>query len=210
MPRKSFFFLLAAVLFLMPAGPVLAASSEPITVSVPASVIRTALERLLPLELTPIKQLSGRLWVKSVRGLKIGDNQASFLTTVHGKHIGLNMGSLIVDIGTVDLSFHSRVRLRYDRAAHILYIKPHVTQKNVKADGQGVGGDLTQLLSIFNEVEYPVSLKSLRPLVAETSSGTILVHWNVTNITARKGMLLVELMPRLDKRKSSGKKRKSQ
>ncbi len=213
MPRRIFLPLLAAAMILTVAGSAFGVSPRPITVHVPVSVIQTALQRLLPLELTPIKQLSGRLWLKSVRHLKLGDNQASFLTTVYGKRIGLNMGSLIVDIGTVDLSFHSLVKLRYDKAAHVLYIKPHVTQKNVKAEKQEVGADLTQLLSIFNEVEYPVSLKSLRPLVADTSSGKILVHWNVTAIRTRNGMLTVELVPRFDKRaakrKSSGKMSKT-
>jgi hypothetical protein len=202
-----FILLLTALL----AAPSFGASAKAVTVTVPVAVIKTAFDRLLPLELTPIKQLSGKLWLKSVRQLKIGDNQASFLTAIHGKQIGLNMGSLIVDIGTVNLSFHSLVELRFDKAKRVLYIKPHVTQKNIQANKKNVGSDLTQLLSVFNEVEYPIAMKTLRPIVANTSSGKIFVNMVISNIYTRKGMLYLELIPHFDKgRKKSKTGKKNQ
>ena len=201
--KKKVLPLILPLILLLAAAPVVpasGASAKAVTVTVPVAVIKTAFDRLLPLELTPIKQLSGKLWLKSVRQLKISDNQASFLTAIHGKRIGLNMGSLIVDIGTVNLSFHSQVKLRFDKARSVLYIKPHVTQKNVQADKKNVGSDLTQLLSVFNEVEYPIAMKALRPIVANTSSGKIFVNMKISNIYTRKGMLYVELIPHFDKR----------
>lgn len=184
------------------------APAKAVTVSVPAAVVRTAFDRLLPLELTPIKQLSGELWLKSVSQLKFGDNQAAFLTTIHGKNVSYNMGSLMVGIGTVNLSFHSLVKLRFDSARGILYVKPHVTQKNIKADKERIGSDLTQLLSIFNEVEYPISIKSLRPIVADTSSGQIFIKMKISNIYTKRGMLYVELIPKFSKHPKKQKNKK--
>ncbi len=207
MTKKANALILGIILLLtaVAAEPALGAATGAVTVMVPVEVIKTAFDRLLPLELTPIKQLSGKLWLKSVQQLKFGDNQASFLTAVHGKRIGLNMGSLIVDIGTVNLSFHSLVKLRFDSARRILYIKPHVTQKNIQADKKSTGSDLTQLLSVFNEVEYPIAMKALRPIVANTSSGKIFINMKISNIYTRKGMLYVELVPHFDKRPVKGK-----
>lgn len=177
----------------------LAAGPPVVTLSVPAAMAARAFEKLLPLQLPSIKGLGGKIRLESIRQLKFKNHQAAFLTAVSGHNVRYDMGAIQVDVGTVHLSFHSVVTIRFDRTRSILFVKPHLTSRKVKSTVKGVGADLSQLVSLFNGVEYPIAIRPLRPFFADIAGSRILLKAKIVDIRIRGDKLFIDILPRFEK-----------
>jgi len=177
----------------------LAAGPPVVTLSVPPAVAARAFKKLLPLQLPPIKGLDGKIRLESIRRLQFKNHQAAFITTVSGRHVRYDMGAIQVDVGTVHLSFHSLVTIRFDRARSILYVKPHVTRRNVQSTVRGVAADLSQLVDLFNGVEYPIAIHPLHPLLADIAGSRISLKAKIADIRVRQDRLFIDIAPQFEK-----------
>ena len=199
--RRLFFILSTAFILLTTVQLPLARSSEPITLSLPQSVISEVIAAALPLEVDATsKTLQGSVTILSISDLQLTDdhlacrlhlagNQLQFLTEVAGHEIRLKVGS-------VEIDFMANSELRFDQKQQTLFIKP--TIKEITASKDAAGGDIGHaLVSLLNGKEFPVNMQDMDPIIARTGAKTLTIKTRIADVKAGKEMLRILLSPQV-------------
>lgn len=174
--------------------------SEPITLTLPQSVIAEAISSTLPLDIDATsKTLQGTITIKSIKNLQLTDNhlactlhlagnQLQFVTDVAGHEIRLKVGS-------VEINFDADSELRFDRKQQTLFVKPIVKEVNSTKDASSDIGHA--LVSLLNAKEFPVNMQDLDPIVARTGAKTLTITTRIDDIKASKEQLQLFLAPKI-------------
>jgi len=194
-----FVVLFCAVLLFFNSAPNASESAEAITLTLPESVISSAVTALLPYNIDAhSKTIDGDITIINISDLQftkdhlacrlhLAGNNLAFLTEIAGHEIRLKVGSIEVD-------FQTDAAVRFDAQKQVLYIKPVI--KDLAAKGDGANGEIGQaLVAILNGKEFPVSMKKLEPLVAEAGARKVTIDTQITDIKARPDMLQLQLTP---------------
>lgn len=183
----------------------LAAAVETITLNLPESVLATAVQAALPLDLdAKSNSLQGTIRIISIKNLQLGDKYLSCRLHVAGSDLQivseLAGHQINLKVGEVELDFDTRASLRFDAARQTLYIKPVIDKVTAGANtGQG---DLGQaLVSLLNGREFPVSMQDMEPLIARTGTKTLIITMKFVNIEARPDRLQFSLLPKISTKK---------
>lgn len=179
----------------------LSAGEDEITLNLPEKVLADALATLMPLEFPASSSaLKGKLIIKKVSEVQLLDehlrcrlhligDQLKILTELAGNTISLN-------VGTIELDFSAKARLRFDQEKQTLYVTPVVDEIN--SGQEGAAGDIGQtLLAIFNGQEFPLSMKELEPIVARAGSKTVKIDTWIADIQALPQRLQLSLKPNI-------------
>ena len=191
------FFLVLIVPSLLVAAP---AKDKTIFLNLPESVLAQAIGEMVPLEIDPASPgLQGSIIISRIDDLKITDQnifcklrlsgkKLQILTEIAGHQINLK-------VGEIELNFNCAARLRYDSARQTLYIKPTLSDiSSPKPSNTDIGGTL---LPILNEHEFPVTLRDLEPLIADTTDKTVAITMHIADIRAVNGALQLSLVPQI-------------
>lgn len=182
------------------------AKTNPMTVALPASVIKESLQDILPLKIDePNRYLEGLLILTSIDKLVMGENSAivqgvlagknlSLVTQVGNQDLRIKVGNLLLPL-TCDLTF------RFDQNAKTLFVKPSLRQP-APGSVTDMSNSVTSLLTLFNGREYPISLSSLQTLNFKVGSQDILVNMEPVDIRVTKGQLIIKMVPQLRKSKA--------
>jgi hypothetical protein len=186
------------------------AKDKTILLNVPESVLAQAIEGMVPFDIDPAAPgLQGSSTVSRIDDLKITEQnifcklrlsgkKLQILTEIAGHQINLK-------VGEIELNFNCIAHLRYDSAKQILYIKPTLSDiSSPKPSNTDIGGTL---LPILNEHEFPVTLRDLQPLIADTSDKTIAITMHIADIRAVNGALQLNIVPQIssNRRVAGGK-----
>jgi hypothetical protein len=168
------------------------------TLMLPAETLSGLISDALPIPIDTDERISGRIWIKDVKNLKLGKNSASAKIRLTGKKVKYNekIGgfSTSLNFGNVDVSFDCRATIRYNGKKGLLYIKPTILPGNNKKDM------ITPILmALFNEMEYPIQIKKPEPITTQLGKNALMIHLNISNISTRKNRLLIEVSPDLKK-----------
>lgn len=176
-----------------------AATTDHITIDLPQQVLAKAISAAMPLEYpAKSKTLQGTITLKNITDLKIVQdhiicrlhltgNNMQIVTELAGHKINL-------DVGSVDLDFNTKAKLRFDAAKQALYITPVIDKVNSSNDAGG--GDIgNALVALVNGRELPIDLSKIDPIVAETGVRKIIITTRITDIKAKKERLQLLLNP---------------
>lgn len=174
-------------------------AGDPITMSLPQSVISEAIAATLPLKVDATsKTLQGSITILDISEIKLTDdhlacrlhlagNQLQFLTEVAGHEIRLKVGS-------VEIDFKANSELRFDPKQQTLFIKPVIEE--VKSSKDVSGGDIGHaLVSLLNAKEFPVNMQDIDPIIARTGAKTLTISTKIVDIRAKKKRLKLYLDP---------------
>lgn len=106
---------------------------------------------------------------------------------------------LKLKVGSVQLGLQCNAALRYDASKQLLFVKPVIS--DLKASSTAAEGDIDALLMGFlNNREFPIKMKQMQPLVAETSGKNIIVNMNIAGVRTGQGVLLFDILPQIQSR----------
>ena len=166
-----------------------------ITIVIPARVIATFINDVLPIKISKGKKFSGAIWVKSVDKLQLEINKVSFSVTIYGEDIKytgkIGKLSTSLSLGTIDTSFSCDASIRYDREKNILYIRPKIVER-----GNRNRLLLPLLLQVIDK-EYPVEVQKLKPIITKFGDKSATIDMDISNVYTVHDRLLIAVRPRV-------------
>lgn len=198
---KAILFLTAVLISMAITCTTASAADDEITLNLPEKVLAETLTKLLPMEFpADSSSLKGKIIIKKVSDVQLLDqhlrcrlhligDQLKVLTELAGNSISLN-------VGTIELDFTAKARLRFDPESQTLYVTPVVDEINNNQDA--AGGDIGQtLLALFNGQEFPISMRDLDPIVTRAGTKTVTIDTWIADIQAYPQRLQLSLKPRI-------------
>jgi hypothetical protein len=168
------------------------------TLVLPAKTLSALIRDALPIPIDTNKRISGRIWIKDIKNLKLGKNSVSVKIRLMGKDVKYTnkIAGLATSLsfGNIDVSFDCQATLRYDKKKGLLYIKPTIIPGNNKKDMVG-----PILMGLFNEKEYPIQIKKPEPITTRLGKKELVIHLKISNISTRKNRLFIQVSPDLKK-----------
>ena len=192
-------------------GQLLATTSRMITLTVPDNVLSQALDKSLPIAIdTNSSTLSGAITIVKISNLQLQDKGISCRVALKGDdmHLSTEIGghSIKLKVGSVQLDLQCNAVLRFDPSKQLLFVKPVIT--DLQASSTAAEGDINAILMAFlNNREFPVKMKQMEPLIAETSGKTINISMNIVNIHTQQGTLQFDILPQIQSTGHGTKKR---
>ncbi len=185
-------------LFCSPA-PARSSDMQNLTLSIPESVLAEAVQKSLPFLLdTGSDSVEGSISIQRIDDLQLADRQISGTVTLIGNDIQISTAiagqRLRLKLGTVQLSFNLVAESRYDDVSRTLFIKPTVT--DLQSEKGQAGDELGNLLvGLFNGKEFPLTIDTLQPIIADTGSKKLAIGMQIKNISITENMLSLDLLP---------------
>ena len=174
---------------------------DQITVVLPGPALSKVLSELLPMRIDPDGRVSGDLFIESVRNLRFDNNKVLCSIRFLGKQAKYTISlretaSMVVDIGDLDVSFDLEGALRFDRKAHRLYVKPTIVGD---VQGTSEGSPLRLLLDLLTEMEYPIHMQKLVPVMTGTQGQPVQLDLSISDVSSKKDRLVLTVQPRVVK-----------
>lgn len=182
----------------------LASSKDLVTIKVTEKALSRIVEKLLPLEITAGKNLSG-IWIQSINRLDLEKDSASFTVRILGKNVEFasRIGQQIakVNLGSVDWSFHCHTSISYDAEKGILWVKPEMEE--VLPDGKKVDVERSaaKFFTALSDKGYPVKLRRLDPLLFKLEGRQLTIDLIIKDIYIAKKRIYIETLPMLSEDK---------
>jgi len=181
-----------------------AIAAEPITLSVPQSVIQQSVSAILPQQVEAKKEfIGGEITIAKLTNLEIGDNSLKGQVSLAGKNIDITtkIGShkIKVKVGLVELDLAVRGTIRYESDIQTLFFKPLID--NVAVGNAGGNEELGQALAgLFHNREIPITIQQIEPLITESGAKTITINTRIIDISAKPGKIEILLQPEITAR----------
>ncbi len=179
----------------------LAAAGRMITLTVPDCVLSQALDKSLPIAIdTNSSTLSGAITIVKISNLQLQNKGIACRVALKGDdmHLSTEIGghSIKLKVGSVQLDLQCNAVLRFDPNKQMLFVKPVIT--DLQASSTAAQGDINAMLMAFlNNREFPVKMKQMEPLIAETSGKTINISMNIVDIHTQLGTLQFDILPQI-------------
>ncbi len=173
-------------------------SSQLITLRIPGPVLSKAVDKMVPFDLNvSSKMLKGAVSIIDITDIELKNQQISCRLGLVGKKLRLvteiSGHTINLNVGSVRLDFQANARLRFDSEKQLLYIRPILQRKpNQKPQKADIAA---ALLAIISGRDFPVSIKKLKPLIADTNNKSIMISMKIRNIEAVNNSLLVSITP---------------
>jgi hypothetical protein len=176
-------------------------AQDQITVVLPGPALSKVLSELLPMRIDPDGRVSGDLFIESVRNLRFDNNKVLCSIRFLGKQAKYTISlretaSMVVDIGDLDVSFDLEGALRFDGKAHRLYVKPTIVGD---VQGTSEGSPLRLLLDLLTEMEYPIHMQKLVPVMMGTQGQPVQLDLSLSDVSSKKDRLVLTVQPRVVK-----------
>ena len=182
-----------------------------ITLTVPESVLSQALDKSLPIAIdTDSSTLSGAITIVKISNLQLQDKGISCRIALKGDdmHLNTEIGghNIKLKVGSLQLGLQCNAVLRFDPSKQMLFVKPVIT--DLQASSTAAQGDINAMLMAFlNNREFPVKMKQMEPLIAETSGKTINISMNIVDIHTQQGALQFDILPQIQSTGHGAKKK---
>lgn len=202
--RLLFPLFFAALLIITGFRAAAAQDQKRLTISLPESVLAEAITATLPLDYAATsKTLQGNLRIVRISELQLLDQQLACRLQLAGEKLQvvteLAGQTIRLNVGEIELDFHTLAALRYDPAKKTLFVKPMIDKVNASKDASG--GDLgNTVISLLHGNEFPIKLEDLEPLVTRTGNKTLTISTRIADIRARKEWLQIFLDPQISAR----------
>jgi hypothetical protein len=169
---------------------------DEVTVVIPGRVLAQFIRGVLPVQITWDKKVAGAVWVQSIDRLTLGLNAVSFSISIRGEDITWTgkFGDLPtrLSFGRIHTSVDCEASIRYDRARHILYVKP-------MAIDVGNSREVLRplLVALIGDREYPIQIQKLKPIIVEFANRTVTIDINISNVYTADNRVFIGISPSL-------------
>lgn len=173
-----------------------------ITLNIPEPLIEDIIDKILPLTFAgDSSRLEGTITIEQISNLSLQQQRISGHITVNGQDLSLVTSVANQDIrlklGSAHVDFDSDADLRFDRKKQTLYIRPLVD--GIDAEEALQNGDIGKAILLFlHGREFPLDLRDIEPVLAETTNKTIAVSAHIADIRVIPGGLQLSLVPVVD------------
>ncbi len=170
-----------------------------ITMNLPETVIAEAINQILPLSLNGTSsRLDGTITIINISNFRVKNQQILCHLDLEGNNLHLVTKvanqNIHLKLGSARINFDCDVRLRYDQTRKTLYIRPMAN--DVQGTDALKKGDIGQaLVLLLNGQEFPITMQSLKPIIAVVSDKIINIKTKIVDIKAIEGALQVSLEP---------------
>ena len=206
---KHFFFRACFLICLLIPSQLLGSTdnNDLITLNLPESVLAKAVSKMVPFDVkVSSKSLKGSVSITSIDNIRLKNQQISCRLGLIGKNLKLVTEiaghKINLNVGSIQLDFHANARLRFDAKEQMLYIRPIL--KNRPNSPPQKGDIANALLAFISGRDFPVSIKKLKPLIADTNNKTIVIGMKIRNIEAVNGALKISITPTVSNINSTG------
>jgi len=172
-----------------------------ITVTLPQTVIEDSIEHTLPLTFNvATDQVEGLLTIEKISNLQLKEQHITAQILLHGDDMTIKtmIGNqeIRLQLGSATTDFICDAALRYDAAQQTLYIRP--LPRDLEKEQSFKKGNIGEaLLILLNGREFPIELKDIQPIIAETSNKTITIQTRVADIRSTPQSLELKLLPEI-------------
>ncbi|MFN2354386.1 MAG: hypothetical protein ABR512_07670 [Desulfopila sp.] len=170
-----------------------------ITLDIPEPLIEDIIDKILPLTFADdSSRLEGTITIEQISNLSLQQQRISGHITINGQDLSLVTSVANQDIrlklGSAHVDFDSDADLRFDRKKQTLYIRPLVD--GIDAEEALQNGDIGKAILLFlHGREFPLDLRDIEPILAETADKTIAVNTHIADIRVIPGSLQLSLVP---------------
>lgn len=177
-----------------------ASNEDIVSIKVTEKALDRIIKKILPLEITVGKNLTG-IWIQSIKRLDLEKDRASFTARILGKNVEFasRIGQQIakVKLGSVDWSFRCRTTVSYDDEKGILWIKPEMEE--VLPDGKAVDVERSaaKFFTALSSKGYPVKLRRLDPLLFKLEGRQLTIDLVIKDIYIAKNRICIDTRPML-------------
>lgn len=197
---NRFFFISFFLICLLLPSQLLGATdnNELITLNLPESVLVQAVNKMVPLDVKVSSQsLKGSISIISIDDIRLKNQQISCRLNLIGKNLRLVTEiaghKINLNVGSIQLNFNANARLRFDEKMQMLYVRPVLRNK---PNSPPKKGDIANaLLAFISGRDFPVAIKKLKPLIADTNNKSIIIAMKIRNIEAVNGALRISITP---------------
>lgn len=199
---KTIQILITSFVFLLLTGTISAASqpSKAIDVSLPSVIIDEAIQKSLPMDF-PIDSntILGSVSIDAIQNLQfrkekisahitLSGHELNLLTTIAGHKLRMKFGSLT-------MGFQCDATIRFDEKSQTLFLKPVITE--LRASDKAKTEVASAIALLFNNREFPLQIKKLRPILADTSNKLLTIAVHVKTINLHPSGLHLQLTPQI-------------
>jgi len=169
-----------------------------LTLFLPGSILAQAVDKMVPFDVNvSSKVLKGSVSIISIDNIQLKNQQISCRLGLIGKNLRLVSEiaghKINLNVGSIQLNFVANARLRFDAKKQMLYIRPLLENK---LNSPPKTGDIeSTLLALISGRDFPVSIKKLKPLVADTEDKSIVIGMKIRNIEAVNNALKISISP---------------
>lgn len=198
---KNMHLILAALIILLHSPCVQAdeSSNNRIEMNIPEALIEDIVDKIMPLTFdADSSRLEGTITIEKVSNLNLQRQRISGHITVNGQDLSLVTSVAGQDIrlklGSAHVDFDSDADLRFDREKQTLYIRPLVD--DIDAEEALQNGDIGKAILLFlHGREFPLDLRHIKPVLAETANKTITLSTHIADIRVIPDSLQLSLIP---------------
>ncbi len=173
-------------------------NNQLMTLSLPQSILAQAVDKMVPFDVNvSSKALKGSVSIISVDDILLKNQQISCRLGLIGKNLRLVSEiaghKINLNVGSLKLNVNANARLSFDATKQLLFIRPVL--KN-KPNAPPQKGDIANaLLAFISGRDFPVTIKKLKPLIADTNNKSIIIAMEIRNIEAVNNALKISITP---------------
>ena len=190
----------STILFILLTGTLSSATpgQKAITINVPASVVSTAVHKILPIPVDmDSTALTGSVFIEKIDNLQFRKDKLSSRVSIggHDLHIVTSIGGhdLRMKIGALDMRFQCDATIRYHDLTQTLYLRPVIT--NIQSSSQNKTDVASAIALLFNNREFPIQIDRLKPVVTDTGSKILSISMNIEDMQLQPDILLLRIIP---------------
>lgn len=177
-----------------------APKQEVITMNLPASVIKDAIHKTLPLDFKiQSNTLVGSVSIDKIDNLQFQRNKLSSHITLSGHKLNLVTSiaghDLRMKIGSLTMNFQCDATIRFDVPSQTLYLKPVITE--LQSTDAPTTDIASTIVLLFNNIEFPLQIEKLKPIVTDTGDKLLNISMNIASIELRPDSLLLSITPQI-------------
>ncbi|MEA3466907.1 MAG: hypothetical protein U9R57_01625 [Thermodesulfobacteriota bacterium] len=177
-----------------------APKQEVITMNLPASVIKDAIHKTLPLNFKiQSNTLLGSVSIDKIDNLQFQRNKLSSHITLSGHKLNLVTSiaghDLRMKIGSLTMNFQCDATIRFDVPSQTLYLKPVITE--LQSTDAPTTDIASTIVLLFNNIEFPLQIEKLKPIVTDTGDKLLNISMNIASIELRPDSLLLSITPQI-------------
>ncbi len=190
--------ILSLALILLSSISTVAGQQSTITMNLPESVIREAVQKTLPLYFkVDSGTLLGSISIDKIDNLKLKKNILSSRITLSGHELNLVTSiaghDIRMKIGSLTLEFQCDTTIRFDRKTQTLYLRPMITE--IQQGATNKTDIASTLMLLLNNRELPLRLEKLKPILADTGNKILNISMHIANIQIHPQVLQIGITP---------------
>ena len=190
-----------AVFFLFSQSPVFAQqeTAEDMSITVPAKSVEAFFDRLLPYEIDLGKGFSGLFSIRSIHAIDVLSDRIAFSAVVHGENVEfkttIGKQEAVLTFGNIDLKNRWEVGFRFEPSSRTLYLTPHLIDPKAATPSSQGEMLLTAIFGGLSDMEYPIDLKALPPMITRGGKNTLTIDFEVAGIGTAGNQLIFRIKP---------------